>query len=101
MTEVPAIERTPTGMSGFDQVALGGLPTGRSTLVTGTTRRGIDLGTLEASRLVRVIDSDGPHIGEPAPGVTHNLTDTSLGLIGQPAPATPEQGGTGSRQPDG
>ncbi len=40
MTDGHAIERTPTGISGFDQVALGGLPAGRSTLVTGTTGSG-------------------------------------------------------------
>ncbi|RRO20713.1 circadian clock protein KaiC [Saccharopolyspora rhizosphaerae] len=35
-----AIERLPTGIGGFDQVALGGLPAGRATLVTGTTGSG-------------------------------------------------------------
>ncbi|MFI0466641.1 circadian clock protein KaiC [Saccharopolyspora sp. 5N102] len=41
------IERIPTGISGFDQVALGGLPAGRSTLVTGTTGSGKTLFAVE------------------------------------------------------
>src|SRR5437764_12774464 len=32
--------RRPTGISGFDELALGGLPAGRPTLVTGTTGSG-------------------------------------------------------------
>ncbi|MEB3369884.1 circadian clock protein KaiC [Saccharopolyspora mangrovi] len=42
-----AIERLPTGISGFDQVAMGGLPAGRSTLVTGTTGSGKTLFAIE------------------------------------------------------
>lgn len=37
MTDSDTMQRIPTGVSGFDQVALGGLPAGRSTPVTGTT----------------------------------------------------------------
>ena len=40
MSDAQSIERTPTGINGFDQVALGGLPAGRSTLVTGSTGSG-------------------------------------------------------------
>lgn len=40
MTEIGPIERLHTGINGFDQVALGGLPAGRPTLVTGTTGSG-------------------------------------------------------------
>ncbi|MCH6163138.1 circadian clock protein KaiC [Streptomyces marispadix] len=40
MTDGDAIERVPTGINGFDQVAIGGLPAGRPTLVTGTTGSG-------------------------------------------------------------
>ncbi|MFJ2033049.1 circadian clock protein KaiC [Streptosporangium sp. NPDC087985] len=47
MTGGAAIERTPTGISGFDEVAIGGLPAGRSTLVTGTTGSGKTLFALE------------------------------------------------------
>jgi len=34
------ITRLPTGINGFDQVALGGLPVGRPTLVSGTAGSG-------------------------------------------------------------
>jgi circadian clock protein KaiC len=47
MTEVVAIQRVPTGISGFDQVAIGGLPAGRSTLITGTTGSGKTLFAIE------------------------------------------------------
>ncbi|QPP07465.1 circadian clock protein KaiC [Streptomyces bathyalis] len=40
MLEADAIERVPTGINGFDQVAIGGLPAHRPTLVTGTTGSG-------------------------------------------------------------
>ncbi|NLU76186.1 circadian clock protein KaiC [Streptomyces sp. HNM0575] len=35
-----SIGRIPTGINGFDQVAMGGVPTGRPTLLTGTTGSG-------------------------------------------------------------
>ncbi|WP_070009273.1 circadian clock protein KaiC [Streptomyces abyssalis] len=38
--EAESIERTATGINGFDQMAMGGLPAGRPTLVTGTTGSG-------------------------------------------------------------
>jgi circadian clock protein KaiC len=34
------LERTPTGISGLDEVMMGGLPSGRTTLVTGTSGSG-------------------------------------------------------------
>jgi circadian clock protein KaiC len=34
------VPRVPTGIRGFDEVALGGLPSGRATLVSGTTGSG-------------------------------------------------------------
>lgn len=40
MTDADSIERVPTGINGFDQVAVGGLPAGRPTLVAGTTGSG-------------------------------------------------------------
>lgn len=40
MTENDVITRLPTGINGFDQVTLGGLPAGRAALVTGTTGSG-------------------------------------------------------------
>ncbi|MEU8272150.1 circadian clock protein KaiC [Sphaerisporangium sp. NPDC049002] len=47
MTGSDAIERMPTGINGFDQVALGGLPARRSTLVSGTTGSGKTLFAVE------------------------------------------------------
>jgi circadian clock protein KaiC len=36
MTEITGISKSPTGISGFDELTLGGLPTGRPTLVCGS-----------------------------------------------------------------
>ncbi|MEO3854441.1 circadian clock protein KaiC [Acrocarpospora sp. B8E8] len=47
MTGGAAIQRMPTGISGFDDVAVGGLPVGRSTLVSGTTGSGKTLFAVE------------------------------------------------------
>ena len=47
MADVGPIERLRTGISGFDQVALGGLPAGRSTFVGGTTGSGKTLFAVE------------------------------------------------------
>ncbi|MEV5979116.1 circadian clock protein KaiC [Streptomyces sp. NPDC052114] len=47
MTGTDGIERIPTGINGFDQIALGGLPAGRSTLVAGTTGSGKTLFAIE------------------------------------------------------
>jgi circadian clock protein KaiC len=47
MTDSVALTRVPTGISGFDQVALGGLPAGRATLVSGTTGSGKTLFAIE------------------------------------------------------
>ncbi|MEU7744927.1 circadian clock protein KaiC [Nonomuraea sp. NPDC049158] len=41
------VGRTPTGINGFDDIAIGGLPAGRSTLVAGTTGTGKTLFCLE------------------------------------------------------
>jgi circadian clock protein KaiC len=40
VADAGSIERIPTGINGFDQVAIDGLPAGRPTLVTGTTGSG-------------------------------------------------------------
>ena len=47
MTDVGPVERIATGINGFDQVAIGGLPKGRSTLVAGTTGTGKTLFAVE------------------------------------------------------
>lgn len=72
MTDGHAIERTPTGISGFDQVALGGLPTGRSTLVAGTTGTGKTLFATEF--LARGIT----HHDEPGVFVTFEETAADI-----------------------
>ena len=47
MSDVLPIERLRTGIGGFDQLALGGLPAGRSTFVGGTTGSGKTLFAVE------------------------------------------------------
>jgi circadian clock protein KaiC len=47
MTGSNVIARVPTGINGFDQVAMGGLPAGRCTLVSGTTGSGKTLFAVE------------------------------------------------------
>jgi circadian clock protein KaiC len=44
---IGAIERMPTGISGFDEIALGGVPAGRPTLVSGSTGSGKTLFAME------------------------------------------------------
>lgn len=64
MTDEASIERLATGINGFDQVALGGLPAGRATLVSGTTGSGKTLFCVEF--LARGVQ----HFGEPGVFVT-------------------------------
>ncbi len=47
MTEVSLVGRLQTGINGFDDVAMGGLPAGRPTLVCGTTGSGKTLFAIE------------------------------------------------------
>ncbi|MEB8344245.1 circadian clock protein KaiC [Streptomyces endophyticus] len=56
-----SVPRAPTGINGFDQIALGGLPEGRSTLVAGSTGSGKTLFAIEF--LARGVRDQG------APGV--------------------------------
>ena len=67
-----AIQRLATGINGFDQVALGGLPKGRTTLVTGTTGSGKTLFSVEF--LARGIQRNG----EPGVFVTFEETPDDL-----------------------
>src|SRR5437868_15537440 len=39
-TSIQGVPRLPTGISGFDELAFGGLPAGRPTLVSGTSGSG-------------------------------------------------------------
>ncbi len=43
----PALQKTPTGISGLDEITLGGLPTGRPTLICGSAGCGKTLFSLE------------------------------------------------------
>ncbi|MCI2420924.1 circadian clock protein KaiC [Saccharopolyspora sp. K220] len=81
MTGSNEIERTPTGISGFDQVALGGLPAGRATLVSGTTGSGKTLFAVEfLARGIRGFDDAGVFVTfeEAAADVRRNAA--SLGF---------------------
>lgn len=60
MTPPETIERLATGINGFDQVARGGLPLGRSTLVSGTTGSGKTLFAVEfLARGIQRFDQPG------------------------------------------
>jgi circadian clock protein KaiC len=72
MTETGPIERHPTGIKGFDQAALGGLPAGRPSLLTGTTGSGKTLFAVEF--LARGIQA----FGEPGVFVTFEETPSDL-----------------------
>jgi circadian clock protein KaiC len=72
MTEIGSIERLPTGINGFDQVALGGLPAGRPTLVSGTTGSGKTV--FAAEFLARGIQQRG----EPGVFVTFEETPEDI-----------------------
>jgi circadian clock protein KaiC len=63
MNETAPIERVPTGIHGFDPVALGGLPAGRCTLVSGTTGSGKTLFALEfLARGISRFDQPGVYV---------------------------------------
>lgn len=44
---LPTLSKTPTGINGLDEVTLGGLPTGRPTLICGSAGCGKTLFSLE------------------------------------------------------
>ncbi len=69
MTDIDAIERMPTGIKGFDEVSMGGLPIGRATLVAGTSGSGKTLFAVEF--LARGI------IGYGHPGVFVTFEETT------------------------
>ncbi|MGH3490028.1 MAG: circadian clock protein KaiC [Actinopolymorphaceae bacterium] len=63
MNDATAIDRVPTGISGFDLLALGGLPAGRCTLVTGSTGSGKTLFALEfLARGISRFDQPGVYV---------------------------------------
>jgi circadian clock protein KaiC len=60
MADYDTLARIPTGIRGFDQVALGGLPVGRTTLVAGTTGSGKTLFAIEfLARGIQAFDEPG------------------------------------------
>ncbi|MFC4589574.1 circadian clock protein KaiC [Sphaerisporangium corydalis] len=76
-----AIERVPTGIDGFDHVALGGLPARRSTLVSGTTGSGKTVFAVEfLARGILCFDEPGVFVTfEEAPAGIR-LNSASLGF---------------------
>ncbi|GAA2258629.1 circadian clock protein KaiC [Streptomyces ruber] len=81
MTGIESIRRVPTGISGFDQIALGGLPAGRCALVAGTTGSGKTLFAVEfLARGVQNFDAPGVFVAfeEPPADIRHNVA--SLGF---------------------
>ena len=81
MLETDSIERIPTGINGFDQVAIGGMPAGRPTLVTGTTGSGKTIFAGEfLARGIAKYDQPGLFVTfeEPPEAIRRNLA--SLGF---------------------
>lgn len=76
-----ALDRVPTGISGFDQIALGGLPTGRSTLVTGTAGSGKSLFATEfLARGIEKFDEPGVFVTFEEPPDDIRINAASLGF---------------------
>jgi circadian clock protein KaiC len=72
MSGFDEIERMPTGINGFDDVVMGGLPAGRSTLVAGTSGSGKTLFAVEF--LARGIQ----RFGQPGVFVTFEETTAEI-----------------------
>ncbi|MBZ4018823.1 circadian clock protein KaiC [Streptomyces purpurogeneiscleroticus] len=75
------VSRVATGINGFDQVALGGLPAGRCTLVTGTAGSGKTLFATEfLARGIQVHDEPGVFVTFEEPPADTRRNALSLGL---------------------
>jgi circadian clock protein KaiC len=75
------LSRVPTGITGFDELALGGLPTGRSTLVTGTAGSGKTLFALEfLARGIQRFDESGVFVTFEESPEDISTNAASLGL---------------------
>lgn len=75
------LERLATGISGFDQIAVGGLPAGRSTLVTGTTGSGKTMFATEfLARGITMFDQPGVFVTfeETAADIRRNTSSFEL-----------------------
>jgi circadian clock protein KaiC len=78
---IAAIERMPTGISGFDEIALGGVPAGRPTLVCGSAGSGKTLFAMEfLARGIQRFDEAGVFVTseESADAIRRNAA--SLGF---------------------
>ncbi|MEV0603821.1 circadian clock protein KaiC [Streptomyces sp. NPDC050315] len=76
-----SVPRVATAINGFDQVALGGLPAGRCTLVTGTAGSGKTLFATEfLARGIQAYDEPGVFVTFEEPPVDIRRNALSLGL---------------------
>ncbi|NYH93580.1 circadian clock protein KaiC [Actinopolymorpha rutila] len=76
-----ALEKVPTGINGFDPIALGGLPSGRCTLVTGSTGTGKTLFAMEfLARGVAKYGTPGVFVTFEEPPADLRRNATSLGF---------------------
>lgn len=73
LTSLPVLRKTPTGISGLDEVTGGGLPTGRSTLICGPAGCGKTLTAMEF--LVRGVTQYGE------PGVFVAFEESTADLV--------------------
>ncbi|RCG32442.1 circadian clock protein KaiC [Sphaerisporangium album] len=81
MTGGDAIKRVPTGINGFDQIALGGLPACRSTLVSGTTGSGKTLFAVEfLARGITTFDEPGVFVTFEETSADIRRNSASLGF---------------------
>src|SRR6478735_3936222 len=79
-----AVEKTPSGIAGFDQITGGGLPKGRSTLVCGGPGSGKTIFAVEF--LVRGAERGEPGVflafEETAEDLTRNVASLGFDLVG-------------------
>ena len=75
VSAAPAVDKTPTGIAGFDQISQGGLPKGRPSLICGGPGSGKTI--FAAEFLVR-----GAELGEPGVFITfeESVADLKLNL---------------------
>src|SRR3954466_13999747 len=69
---IGGVEKTPSGIAGFDQITGGGLPAGRSTLVCGGPGSGKTIFAVEF--LVRGAELGEPGVLNPFEESVHDLT---------------------------
>jgi circadian clock protein KaiC len=81
MTGSNTIVKVPTGINGFDQVAMGGLPAGRCTLVSGTTGSGKTLFAVEfLARGITRFDEPGVFVSFEEASADIRSNSASLGF---------------------